>query len=184
MIAQTIQWAVRGVAWIAIVLVFVGIFKANRHSAKLCSNGSLQFSPPWWFVSAWLVLVMSLGFRGAAYLRAGLKEYLQFSTGALLSISVILAVLTIPGIIEVTKEALIERNWFWRSKKIQWTEIQEIQTEKKGSAITVIGLHRTKIVHTNMYPDRARFLFEIRNHCGDNLPPDFPGEPLTPNTAV
>jgi hypothetical protein len=184
MITQTIHWAARVAVWIAIVLVFVGTFTVNRGSAKHCSNGNIKFAPRWWFVFAWVVLLVRLGIIGADLLRTWPTEHLQFWTGALLSISVILPIFMVPGILVVTHEALLERNWLWRSKKIRWTEIQEIRTEKKGSAITVIGLHRSKIVYTNIYPDRAQFLIEIRNHCGDNLPSNFPGEPLNSNSAV
>jgi hypothetical protein len=184
MISQTIHWAVSALFWTAFVLVLTGVFKKNRGSAKLCSNGEIRFAPRWWFVCAWLFMLARFGLIGSDYLQTGLKGPLQFATGALIWIAVIGAVLSVPGIIVVKNEALEELNWIWRNKEIHWTEIQEIQSEKRGSAVTVIGSGRSKIVYTNVYPDRPRFLLEIKRHCGDNLPSNFPNEPLNSDTAV
>jgi hypothetical protein len=183
MISQTIHWAGSALFWIALALVLIGVFKRNLRSATLCSNGKVQFAPRWWFVCAWAFILVRFGFTGTNYLRSGLKEPLQFVTGALIWVAVIGAVLSIPGILVVTNEALEEVNWVWRNKRIRWSEIQEIQTEKRGSAVTVVGSGRSKIVYTNIYPDRPRFLLEIKRHCSDNLPPNFPDEKLSSDAA-
>lgn len=91
---------------------------------------------------------------------------------------------SLPGILVVTKNTLEEHNWLWRNRKIKWTEIKEIRSENQGSAVTVIGPSRIRIVHSNVYPDHARFLMEIKKHCGDNLPSDFPEKPLSSPPAV
>lgn len=184
MTSQTLHWAASVLFWIALVLVWTGVFKRNRGGAKLCSNGKVQFAPRWWFVCAWVSILVRFGFTGSHYIRTGLKEPLQFATGALIWIAVIGAVLSIPGILVVTNEALEEINWVWWNKKIRWTEIQEINAEKRGSAVTVIGPGRRKIVYTNVYPDRPRFLLEIKRHCGDDLPSNFPNEELSSGTIV
>lgn len=184
MIMQITHWAVRGLFCIALALVCAGLFKRNQGSAELSSNGNVRFAPRWWFVCAWVYILIRFAFIGSGYLRTGLKEPLQFTTGALIWIAAIGALLSLPGILVVSNEALEERNWVLRNKRILWTEIQEIQTEKRGSAITVIGSGRRKILHTNMYPDRTRFLLEIKRHCGDDLPPDFPNEKLNSDAVV
>ena len=184
MISQTTHWAIHALFWIAFVLVLVGLFKRNRGSAKLSSSGKVQFAPRWWFVCAWIYILVRFGFIGSDYLRTGFKEPLQFSTGALISLATIGGLFSLPGILVVTNDALEEHNWVWRKRKIKWTEIEEIRTEKKGNAVTVIGPGRIRTVYTNVYPDRARFLMEIKKHCGDNLPPDFPEKPLSSATAV
>jgi len=184
MISHTIHWAAHTLFWIAFALFFIGMFKRNQGYAKLCSDGRVRFVPRWWFVSAWSYLLVRLGFVGAEYLRTGSKEPLQFSTGILILVAVVVALLSLPGMLLVTDDALEERNWVWRNKKILWSEIQEIQTEKKGSAITVIGPNHSRIVYTNLYPDRSRFLLEIERHCGENLPSNFPRTPLNSGTAI
>ena len=184
MILQTTHWAVHALFWIALVIVLVGLFKRNRGYAKLCPNGEVRFLPRWWFVAAWIYILVRFGFIGSNYLRTGFRDPLEFLTGAMMAIVAIGGVLSISGVLVVTNDALEERNWIWRNRKIRWSEIQEIHAEKKGSAITVIGPGRGRILYTNVYPDRARFLMEIKKHCGDNLPPDFPSEPLYPDTSV
>ena len=184
MILQITHWAAHVSFWIALALVCAGLFKRNQGSAKLSSNGNVRFAPRWWFVCAWVYILIWFGFIGSGYLRTGLKQPLEFTTGALISIAAIGALLSLPGILEVTNEALEERNWVLRNKRIPWGEIQEIRTEKRGRAVTVIGSGRRKIMYTNLYPDRTRFLLEIKKHCGDDLPPDFPSEKLNSDAVV
>src|SRR5579863_9783919 len=149
MILQTFHWAASNMFWLALALVLTGLFKQNRGSAKLCANGRVQFSPSWWFVCAWVFILLQFGFIGNRFLRSGLNEPLQFLTGASMWIAAIGAVSTIPGILVVTDEALEEVNWVWRNKKLLWTEIQEIDTEKRGCAVTVIGAGQRRIVYWN-----------------------------------
>jgi len=184
MISQTFDWVASVLFWIALLLVLTGLFKSNRGTAKLCSNGKVHFAPRWWFVCAWVFILVRFGFTGSHYFRAGLKEPLQFATGALMLIAAIAALLSLPGTLVVTDEALEEINWVWKNKKIRWVEIQEIDTEKRGSAVTVIGSGRRKIVYTNVYPDRPRFLFEIKKHCGDDLPSNFPNQEMNSGSVI
>jgi hypothetical protein len=44
--------------------------------------------------------------------------------------------------------------------------------------VTVTGKDGTKIIHSPMLADRPRFLLELKRHCGEELPPDFPREPI------
>jgi hypothetical protein len=121
-------------------------------------------------------MLVRFGFTGNDYLRNGLKEPPQFAIGVLIWVAAIGGVSMLPGVLVASSEALEEVNWVWRNKKIRWTEIQEINTEKRGSAVTVIGSGNRKIVFANIYPDRPRFLLEIEKHCGENLPSNFPNE--------
>ena len=131
-----------------------------------------------------LFIMIRFGSIGFSYLRAGLSQPLQFTTGILMGIGVLGFVSTIPGTIAVKSDALQEVYWFWRNKKILWGEIEEIDTEKRSTTVTVIGSGRRKIVFTNVYPDRPRFLHEIRLHCGNELPPDFPNQAASTNGAI
>lgn len=184
MISQALHWAAYILFWIALALVLTGLRKRNRGSARLCSDGKIQFAPRWWFVCSWAFILLQFCFVRFNYLRSGLKEPWQFATGVLIWIAVIGALGSMPGTLEVTNEALEEINWVWRNKKIRWTEIQEIDTEKRGSSVTVIGSDRRRIVYTNIYPDRPRFLLEIKRHCGDNLPSNFPNEQPGSDDAI
>jgi hypothetical protein len=128
--------------------------------------------------------MVRLGFIGSGYFRAGLNRPFEFTTGALLSIGVVGLVSSVPGTIVATRDALEEVHWFWRNKKIRWAEIEEIDTEKRGSTVTVIGSGRRKIVFTNSHPDRPRFLLEIKRHCGNDLPPNYPNQAVKTDGAI
>jgi hypothetical protein len=83
----------------------------------------------------------------------------------------------------LTDSGLQEVFWLWRNTRIRWDEIVEINTEKKDSAVTVIGADKTRIIHSGRLPDRPRFLLEIKRHCGENLPADFPGRDVNNSSA-
>ena len=184
MIARTFHWTISLLFWMAFALILTGVLKKNRGSARVRSDGGVWFAPRWWFAYSWLFIMIRIATIGFSYLRAGLNQPLQFTTGVLIGIAVLGFVSTIPGTIVVKSEALEEVYWFWRNKKIQWTEIEEIDTEKRGSTVTVIGSGRRRIVFTNVYPDRPRFLHEIKRHCGNELPPDFPNQATSTNGAI
>lgn len=184
MITRIIHWTLSLLFWIAFALLLTGFLKENRGSARLRPNGEVHFLPRWWFVCSWLFITVRMGFIGSKYLRSGLNERLQLLVGVLVCISVAMALSAIPGTIVAKSETLEEVRWFWRNKKIRWTEIEEIDTEKRISAVTVIGSRHRKIVFTNVYPDRVRFLLEIKRHCGNDLPPNFPNEEIRTDSAV
>lgn len=88
------------------------------------------------------------------------------------------AVAEFPGTIVITADGLEQVHWLWKNKLIQWSEIEEINTGEKSRAVTITATNGTKIVHSRQLPDRPRLLFELKQHCGENLPPDFPREPI------
>jgi hypothetical protein len=174
MITATTRWTLSILFWIAFALVFTGVFKRNKGSARLLPNGEVDFVPRWWFVCSWVFITVRLGFIGSGYLRAGLNEPLRFATGVLICIALVGSLSAIPGPIKAKTETLEEVRWFWWNKKIRWTEIEEIDCEERSSTITVIGYANRKINYSNLYPDRARFLLAIRQHCANDLPANFP----------
>lgn len=177
MISRTIPSTISLFSWIACALVLTGLLKQNRGSARLRPDGKVHFLLRWWFACSWVFIMVRFGFIGSSYLRDGLSEPLKFATGVLICIGVAGSFAMIPGTIVTTNESLEQVRWFWRTKRIRWTEIEEIVTERRGSAITVRASDHRKIIYTNVYPDRQRFLLEIKRHCGNNLPPHFPDEP-------
>jgi hypothetical protein len=44
--------------------------------------------------------------------------------------------------------------------------------------VTIIGADGTKIIHSRQLPDRPRLLMELKIHCAEKLPSDFPREPI------
>jgi hypothetical protein len=173
MIWDGVHWCIRFLFWVALALVVISMI-SNRRSAKVRASGTVEFAPRWFGVWGLMYVAVRMCFINWGYLRHGLKEPLTFATGAMLGFVSIGLVFMLPGTVLVTDSGLEQVFWLWRSKRIQWEEIVEITTERKGSAITVIGADKTKIIYSSGLPDRPRFLLEIRRHCGENLPANFP----------
>ena len=83
-----------------------------------------------------------------------------------------------PGTVVITGSCLQQVYWFRRNKRIRWQEIVEINTGEKSHTVIITGADGTKIVHVRQLADRRRLLLELKNHCGEELPPDFPREPI------
>jgi hypothetical protein len=84
---------------------------------------------------------------------------------------------TFPDTIIVKADGLEQIAWLRRRRQIRWADIVEINTGEKGRTVSIIGADGTKIVHSRQLPDRPRLLMELKKHCGENLPSDFPREP-------
>ena len=182
MIWRVIHWSVSFFFWIALALLITSM-ASNRSSATVRSSGKLEFAPRWFGVWALIYVAIRMGFIAWGYVRHGLGEPLTFATGALLGLTSVGLVLALPGTVLVSDSGLEEVLWSWRNKRILWEDIVEINTERKGSTVTVIGADKTKIIHSNRLPGRPRFLLEIRQHCGENLPADFPGGDENKNSS-
>jgi hypothetical protein len=152
----------------------------NRRSAEILTGGQIEFAPRWFGVWGWIFLVLQAIFIVPHYLKQGLGKPWDFVTGALLSVVALGFLCEIPGTLIVSGDGLKQFYWFWRNKQIRWDEIVEINTgeKNKSSTVTVTGADGTKIIHSSQLPDRPRFLLELKQHCGENLPPDFPREPV------
>ena len=96
-----------------------------------------------------------------------------------LGILLVMALFPFPGTIVVTADGLEQISWSWKNKQIRWADIVEINAGEKSRTVTVTGADGTKIVQSRQLPDRPRLLAELRDHCRDNLPSDFPREPIT-----
>jgi len=182
MIWRVIHWSINSLFWVALAL-FIASMVSNRRSATVRARGTVEFAPRWFGVWALMYVAIRMCFIAWGYLRHGLTEPLTFATGALLGLTSVGLLFMLPGTVLVSDSGLEEVIWLWRNKRIRWEEIVEINTERKGSAVTVIGAGKTKVIHSSRLPDRARFLLEIKRHCGDNLPADFPNGNANKNIA-
>ena len=180
---KMIHWSIDSLFWVALALLIASMV-SNRRSATVRESGTVEFAPRWFGVWALAYVVIRMCFIAWGYLRHGLTEPLTFATGALLGLTSVGLVFTLPGTVLVTGAGLEEVVWLWRNKRIPWEEIVEISTERKGSAVTVIGPDKTKIIHSSRLPDRSRFLLEIKRHCGENLPADFPNGDANNDSSV
>jgi hypothetical protein len=87
-------------------------------------------------------------------------------------------ILDLPASIVVSAEGLEQIYWFRRRKRIRWNDIVEIESGQKDGTVTITSADGTKIVHSRFLADRRRFLLELKQYCGDELPQDFPREPI------
>jgi hypothetical protein len=86
---------------------------------------------------------------------------------------------TLPGTIAVTDEGLEQRYWLRKRTRLAWDHIVEVKLDAR--TVTILGEDGTKIVHTGQQVDRPRLLVELKHHCGDELPPEFPNPPQKPD---
>jgi hypothetical protein len=177
MIWKVFHWSIHFLFWVALAL-FIASMVSNRRSATVRESGTVEFAPRWFGVWGLMYVAIRMCLIAWGYLRHGLTEPLTFATGALLGLTSVGLLFMLPGTVLVTESGLEEVIWLWRNKRIRWEEIVEINTERKGSTVMVIGADKTKIIHSSPLPDRPRFLLEIKRHCGENLRTDFPnGDP-------
>jgi hypothetical protein len=181
---EVIHWSINFFFWIALALVLFSSIVSNRRIATVHANGKVDFATRWFGIWAWLYVVIRMCFIASSYLRHGMGQPLTFATGALLGFASVGSVFMLPGTVIVSNYGLEEVIWLWRNKRIRWEEIVEINTERKGSTVTVIGADKTKIIHSSQLSDRPRFLLEIKRHCGENLPADFPDGDTNNNSSV
>lgn len=167
--------------WLALPLLALVVFLTGvgkRKSARIFSNDRLEFSPSWVQFVAWAIVVLYCIYGSAdAFLRYR-GTFSSFMFGFALGCSAIVFLQVFPGTIIVSKDDIRQEYWFWRNQYIRWDEIVEVNTGKKSRTITITGAKRATITHARNLPDRRRLLLEIKRHCGESLPPDFPREAI------
>ena len=150
----------------------------KRGSAKVLSTGRVEFAPDDLALWAGPLTVIILIWSAAKALMHSHTRPWDFLNPACFGFLALMFLVSFPGTIVVSNDGLEQIYWFAKNKRIKWKEIEEIDVKKNGGSVIVTGVNETKIIHTGELTDRARFLLELKQHCGDNLPPDFPREPI------
>ena len=168
--------------WILMVLVVLGMLgkvKLGR-SAKAGNDGRVEFGPSW-FAFCFVGML-------AALLPIMLVDYLHHRTERLAALQLIfiglllvMSLFDLPGTIVTGSEGLEQIRWLQRHNRIRWGDIVEIDSSPKSRLVIIKAENGTKITHSFSHAGRERLLLEIKQHCGDNLPPDFPRESRGPN---
>jgi hypothetical protein len=174
---KALIWAVHLLFWIALALILYSL-RGNRRSAIVLDNDRVEFAPNWVVVWAWMLVDLRFTFLASDFLKHGSGEPWAMVTGALFGLAVLMSLFTFPETVIVTREGVEQVYWLRRNKRIRWEEIVEINSGVKDRILTVTGANGTKIVHSCLLADRPRFLLELKQHCRENLPPDFPREPI------
>ena len=147
--------------------------------ANVSATGRVEFTPSRRATAAWLILAAFFVYLVPTQFRHMDTHSLSIVTAVAFA-SVAIAVLTsFPGTILIDSEGLRQKFWASKNKRIRWTDIVEINTGEKSRTVEITGADGTKIVHSRQLPDRPRLLWELKQHCGEQLPADFPREPIS-----
>lgn len=161
-------------AWVLFGLVF------NRRSARVINEGRVEFARDPIAICAWLFII---GFMASPATRR-LAHSPENPWDIVILASLGLAALSIPfsfaGTIIANSDGLDQLYWFRRKKHIRWKDIDEIKTGAKNGLVTITSADGTQIIHSPKLAGRRQFMLEIQQHCGDDLPPEFPRVPFDP----
>ena len=177
---RVILWTDRVLMWamaLLALLVILRVFRPAGH-AKERRDGSVYFgfNGIGYCFCGLFATAIPLVVRGLRWPIDGLRP--EVLTWAFTGILITAALLDSPNTILLNSEGLQQVRWLLPNKRIRWTEIEEVNVEKKDGSVTIISGRGTKVVHGIMLADRSRFLLEIKKHCDHDLPGDFPGEPI------
>ncbi|MGC1782395.1 MAG: PH domain-containing protein [Acidobacteriaceae bacterium] len=171
--------------WIAhhLVGLFLGVAFAiiigvrNRSSATELSDGRIEFAPHRLVSAAWILLVLYSVDIAFDFLKNSHGKPFNLEAAACTVFFTVGILFSMPEALVISRDGLQQTYWFRKSKRIRWEEIVEINTGKKDRTVKITGADGTQIAHSRQLADRARLLKELKQHCGENLPPDFPREP-------
>jgi len=166
------------VFWVALALVLFGLVVGNRKPAKVLTDGRVEFPPNWIIVWASVLIDLRMGIIAAEFLMNGVEKPLEFMTGALLGLAVLVPFFVLPGTIVVSGEGIEQASWLGKNKRIRWEAIAKVSGGVKDRQVTITARDKTRIVHSHFLADRPRLLLELKQHGGDNLPVDFPRESI------
>jgi hypothetical protein len=152
---------------------------ADKHrKANVLQGGEVAFAPNRRSYWAWPLVVGYLVYatvRGLMHIHVG---WLNLDIAVTLGGLAVLLAFPFPERILVTSDGLEQFSWLWKNKRIRWEDIVEVNTGETSRTVTITAVDGTKIIHSPRLPDRTRLLTELKHHCGENLPADFPREPL------
>lgn len=172
-------WTVRLLGWIGFAMTLWSFWGKDNRKAQILNDKRIEFAPKKLAVLGSILIAVYFAYFTIANL---VKHWHETPFDLLISACVGLVSLTIvfslPGAIVVTADGVNQLFWFRKNKHIRWVDIVEINTGKKSRAVTITGVDRTKIVHSRQLADRSRLLFEVKQHCGESLPPDFHRESI------
>jgi len=176
MIWKLLPWIARLLFWCALAWMLIDIV-LKRRRARIISEGRIEFTPSRLTIWAWPFMIGFMASPAARDLMHSRGNSWDLLILACLGLAALGLLFLFPGTIVVNSDGLEQFYWLRRNKRIQWKDIEEIDSET-SSRVNILGADGTKIVHTLFLGDRPRFLLELKQHCGEELPPDFPQEPV------
>ncbi len=172
----------RALFWCFVILLVIGVLSWARggwqtrfeRPARQLAHGRVELRPSWFGIS-WFGMIAALMVTVAINFARHRADLVIIVPSCLLAGMLLF---DIPRTIVVSSHGLEERYWLRKNKCIRWSQIVEIESDLRGRSVTIKAADGTRIVHSFVLSGRARFLQEIKDHCGEHLPADFPREPL------
>ena len=178
MIGKVLHWVVN-LPLLVLIAFLILERNGNRRPARVQGDGRIEFTPNRLFLWAWILFALRMAFIGIDFAKHGMDDPWGLAISAGIELGVLGILFSLPGTVVVVDEGLEQVYWFWRNKHIRWKEIVEIAAGEKSFTVTITGTEGTKIIHSRLMADRPRLLLELKQHCGENLPAEFPAEPTT-----
>lgn len=165
-----------------VVLVWMLLGRSgSRGFARVRGDGTVEFAKDWLGFWASPLIIAYLIWLGAKDIMRGHENLWDLFNPVVFGSFALLLLFSFPGFVVVTAGGLEQIYWFRKNKRIGWKDIEEIETSTKDPQITITAADGTKITHSGQLADRSRFLMELKQHCGEDLPKDFPREPIDPD---
>jgi hypothetical protein len=161
----------------AVVLLFVWGSADKHRRAKELQDRSVEFAPNRRSYFAWPILVVYAFYAAVNQFTHIHRNPLKMIVATLIGILAVQIAFSFPATVIASNYGLQQVLWLRKSKQIRWVDIVEINTGEKCRIVAITGSDGTKIIHNRLLPDRPRLLNELKRHCGDELPSDFPREP-------
>ena len=151
----------------------------NRSPARDLPGGQVEFAPNPFFLWGCVLLGVRWAWLSIGVLSTSHGKPLEILMGIATGLSAIVLFRMIPAKIVVGDQGLEQHYWLVRSPSVDWKEIVEIDTGKLRQTVTIKSSGGKMITHSFQLADRPRFLAELKRRCGEELPADFPREPMS-----
>jgi hypothetical protein len=165
-------------AAVAIFAILLALGRVGNRGAARFGDGKVTFPPSPASLGSQLVMIAFLLESAVRHLLRNHTAVMDCVAQGALIVGAIALLTMRPATIVVTDQGLEQLYWFRRRVKLSWDEISEVKLNAR--TVTIQGENGIRIVHTGQQVDRARLLVELKHHCGDDLPPEFPGGPYKP----
>jgi hypothetical protein len=166
------------ICWSPVIGVHWFLFRSpgNRNKAVMLPDGGVEFSAGRWSLLIATILALYALISMTRHLVRHHATWSEFASNGIGLAAAFLLIYELPGTIVVNDIGIEQRFWIRPNRLIRWNEIEEINTGDRIRIVTVTSSDGTEIVFSKGHADRPRLLREIKQHCGQNFPADFPVE--------
>jgi hypothetical protein len=170
--------------WVALALVVLGMLGKIRLERPLVTgrDGRIRLGLSGVgislvvFLLTWISSLVHLSMQHSGTLLG--KDWTDLLALAFAGFLLIALLVEAPATVVIGEDGLEQVFWFGRNRRVQWNKIAEIDSGPKDRTITITAEDGTSITHNVFFSGRSRLLLELKQRCGENLPPDFPREPV------